>query len=120
MSSREFSERMFLCQSMVWTCSLTGKAHLTYAEALESEENARKSLMEFPRELKIPILYLASQTKRTAFGDMAEDVFIYAKDRFFIGETVEACFTGSKWKDCQVLQVIAPTAEQVKAAPKNG
>ncbi|KAJ8963181.1 hypothetical protein NQ318_018646 [Aromia moschata] len=44
----EFSERMFLCNSMVWTCSMTGKSNLTYQEALESEENAKQSLKEFP------------------------------------------------------------------------
>ncbi|RZC38597.1 bromodomain adjacent to zinc finger domain protein 1A, partial [Asbolus verrucosus] len=116
----DFSERMFLCNSMVWTCSLTGKANLTYAEALESEENARKNLKGFPAELKTPILYLAGKTKRTAFGDMAEDVFTYAKDRYFIGENVETSFTETKWKDSHVLQVIAPSSDNIKVASKNG
>ncbi|KAJ3638147.1 hypothetical protein MTP99_001553 [Tenebrio molitor] len=116
----DFSERMFLCNSMVWTCSLTGKANLTYTEALESEENARNSLKEFPAELKTPILYLAYKTKRTAFGDMADDVFTFARERFFIGENIETSFTGTKWKDSHVLQVIAPSEDQIKTSPKNG
>ncbi|XP_044265783.1 bromodomain adjacent to zinc finger domain protein 1A isoform X2 [Tribolium madens] len=111
----DFSERMFLCNSMIWTCAMTGKPNLTYAEALESEENARKSLKEFPAELKIPILYLASRTKRTSFVDMVEDVFLYTKDRYFIGENVETSFTETKWKDSHVLQVIPP-----KSPTKNG
>ena len=117
---RDFSERMFLCNSMVWTCSLTGKANLTYAEALESEDNAKNSLKEFPAELKIPILYLATKTKRSGFGEMAEDVFLYAKDRFFIGENIETSFTDLKWKDSHVLQVIAPPSGKLKSPPKNG
>ncbi|XP_018577816.1 bromodomain adjacent to zinc finger domain protein 1A isoform X2 [Anoplophora glabripennis] len=116
----EFSERMFLCNSMVWTCSMTGKSNLTYQEALESEENAKQSLKEFPIELRIPILFLASKTQRSSFGDMAEDVFMYAKDRYFIGENLETSFTGNKWKDSHVLQVIAPTEEQLGSINRNG
>ncbi|CAH1169684.1 unnamed protein product [Phaedon cochleariae] len=119
----EFSERMFLYNSMVWTCSMTGKQNLTYQEALESEENAKQSLKEFPVELRLPILYLASKTLRTSFGDMAEDVFMYVKDRYFIGENLETSFTGSKWKDSHVLQVIAPPADKIgspKKSQKNG
>ncbi|XP_019881429.2 bromodomain adjacent to zinc finger domain protein 1A isoform X2 [Aethina tumida] len=117
----EFSERLFLCNSMVWTCSMTGKSNLTYQEAVESEENARKSLQEFPVELKIPILFLATKTKRTSFGEMAEDVFIYAKDRYFIGENLETSFTGNKWKDSHVLQVISvPEGSLKQSPPKNG
>lgn len=117
---REFSERMFLYNSMVWTCCMTGKQNLTYQEALESEDNARQSLKEFPLELRLPILYLASKTHRTSFADMADDVFYYVKDRYFIGENLETSFTGNKWKDSHVLQVIAPTDEILKSVPKNG
>lgn len=105
---------------MVWTCSMTGKSNLTYQEALESEENAKQSLKEFPIELRIPILFLASKTQRSSFGDMAEDVFTYAKDRYFIGENLETSFTGNKWKDSHVLQVIAPTEDQLKNINRNG
>lgn len=105
---------------MVWTCAMTGRSNLTYQEALESEENAKQSLKEFPLELRIPILYLASKTQRSSFGDMAEDVFLYVKDRYFVGENLETSFTGSKWKDSHVLQVIAPSEEQLKSVPKNG
>lgn len=115
----DFSERMFLCNSMVWTCSMTGKSNLTYLEAVESEEHARQCLKEFPTELKLPILYLATLTKRTFFGEMAEDIFCYAKDRYFIGENVEACFTANKWKDCHILSVIPPPEEQYKHELKN-
>lgn len=110
----EFSERMFLCNSMVWTCSMTGKSNLTYQEAVESEEHAKQCLKEFPSELKIPILYLATLTKRTSFGDMAEDIFIYIKERYFVGENLEASFTTNKWKECHILSVIAPNEEQYK------
>ena len=33
----EFYQRIILCNSTVWSCTLTGKANLTYDEAVESE-----------------------------------------------------------------------------------
>lgn len=99
---------------MVWTCSMTGKSNLTYQEALESEEQAIQCLKEFPSELKVPILYLSTLTKRTSFGEMAEDIFVYTKDRYFVGENVEACFTPDKWKQCHVISVIAPNEKDYK------
>lgn len=109
----EFCQRIILVNSMVWSCAMTGKSNLTYAEALQSEKAARKSLKDFPMELRIPVLYLASKTKRSAFGDMTEDVFTFIKDRFFVGEIIESCFTENNWKESYVLQVIAPSEEQI-------
>ncbi|CAH1123750.1 unnamed protein product [Ceutorhynchus assimilis] len=105
---QEFVDRIFLCNSQVWTCYMTGKSNLTYLEAQESEDQARKLLEGFAQDLKVPILYIASLTKRTSFGDMADDVFLYTKDRYFVGENIEACLTGNKWKDCHIISVIAP------------
>jgi bromodomain adjacent to zinc finger domain protein 1A len=60
----EYFERTILCNSLVWTCSLSGKSGLTYSEALQSEEKAIQSLKSFPRLLEKVIVYLASLTKR--------------------------------------------------------
>ncbi|KAK4319306.1 hypothetical protein Pmani_009765 [Petrolisthes manimaculis] len=34
---------------MLWTCEVTGRPNLTYAEAAQSEARARKSLANIPR-----------------------------------------------------------------------
>lgn len=115
----EFAERTILCNSMVWTCAMTGRSNLTYIEALQSEENARKSLKDFPLELRIPVLFLANKTKRSSFVDMADDVFTYIKERYFVGENVEASFSGNKWREYHVLQVISPSPEELKELPRN-
>ncbi|KAK0098559.1 hypothetical protein PV326_006786 [Microctonus aethiopoides] len=114
----EYCERIILCNSTIWSCSITGKTNMTYEEALACEENAKESLKEFPMELRIPILYLATKTSRTSFGEMAEDIFQFARDRFFVGEMVEASFTEDSWCDCHILQVIEPTDAQMKAYAK--
>ena len=80
---------MILCNSLVWSCAITGRAGLTYQEAEECEEKALKQLATFPNYLQRPILYLANQTQRSRLEQFNDDVFVFAKDRFFIGETVE-------------------------------
>lgn len=48
----EFCERIILCNSTIWSCSITGKTNMTFEEALVCEENAKKSLKEFPMEVR--------------------------------------------------------------------
>jgi bromodomain adjacent to zinc finger domain protein 1A len=72
----------------VWTCALSGKTGLTYSEALHSEEKARLSVGSFPRLLEKVILHLTVYTKRGNIKDLLDDIFIFMKDRYFIGETV--------------------------------
>ncbi|KAK5647560.1 hypothetical protein RI129_002452 [Pyrocoelia pectoralis] len=116
----EFCQRIILCNSMVWTCEYTEKTGLTYLEAVESEKQAQESLKDLSTELRVAVLFLASKTHRNSLTEMVDDVYTYMKDRFFIGENVEASFTNNKWKESHVLQVIAPTEKQLKVSPKNG
>lgn len=85
----EFFERTILCNSLVWSCALTGRAGLTYLEALESERRARLSLQSFSPALLVPLLHLAALSCRGRLTELCEDVYGYAKDRFFPGETVD-------------------------------
>ncbi|XP_037293996.1 bromodomain adjacent to zinc finger domain protein 1A isoform X2 [Manduca sexta] len=103
----EYCERIILVNSMVWSCMMTGKNNLTYSEALQSERAARRQLKDFPMELRIPILFLAAKTKRCSFAEMAEDVFNFVRDRYFVGETVEACLEGDHWQEAHILSVTA-------------
>lgn len=93
---------------------MTGKSGLTYLEAEESEKHAIECLKSFPNQLKVPILFLATLTQRLSFGAMADDIFTYIQDRYFVGENVEACFTNNQWKDCHIISVIAPEADNCK------
>ena len=93
---RKFFERIILCNSLVWSCSITGRSGLTYQEAEESEEKALKQLASFPAYLQKPILYLASKTQRSRIADLNDDVFGFAKDRFFIGEILDVTTGQSK------------------------
>ncbi|XP_061168116.1 bromodomain adjacent to zinc finger domain protein 1A-like isoform X2 [Saccostrea echinata] len=105
----DFFERVILCNSLVWSCSITGRAGFTYQEALECEEKALKNLATFPSYLQRPILFLASLTHRSRLNDMNDDIFVFTKDRYFIDEMVEVML-GNERKTCKVLRVVPPAA----------
>ncbi len=108
----EFFQRTILCNSLVWSCSVTGKANLTYEEAVECERKARKRLLAMPRPLKRALFHLAGRTRRGRMADLVDDVYVFAYNRFFVGEIVEAVIK-DQWCDCKILRVIPPTQEEV-------
>ncbi|XP_071602244.1 bromodomain adjacent to zinc finger domain protein 1A isoform X3 [Heliangelus exortis] len=104
----EFFERTILCNSLVWSCAVTGRPGLTYQEALESEKKARQNLQSFPEALIIPVLYLATLTHRSRLHEICDEIFAYVKDRYFVGETVEVVRNNGARCQCKILEVIAP------------
>lgn len=46
-------ERIILCNSLVWSCELTGKKNMTYKEAQDCELESKKMLNDFPNEVII-------------------------------------------------------------------
>ncbi|XP_032803857.2 bromodomain adjacent to zinc finger domain protein 1A isoform X3 [Petromyzon marinus] len=111
----EFFERTILCNSLVWSCAVTGKSGFTYQEALDSEERARVSLQKLPPVLLSPLLYLAACTTRTRFQDLCEDVYAFFKDRFLIGEQVEVVHASGARQSCCVMAVVSPPMENGRA-----
>ena len=77
----EFFQRTILCNSLVWSCAITGRANLTYEEAVESERKAKKRLGAIPKPLKKGLLWLASRTKRGRLADLVDDVYVFACNR---------------------------------------
>lgn len=103
----EFFERTILCNSLVWSCAVTGKPGLTYQEALESEKKARLSLQNFPNALAVPLLHLTALTHRSRLHEICDDVYAYVKDRFFPGEMVDITSRSTR-QLCKILEVIPP------------
>ncbi|KAM8921713.1 bromodomain adjacent to zinc finger domain protein 1A isoform 5-T5 [Pelodytes ibericus] len=104
----EFFERTILCNSLVWSCSFTGKSGLTYQEALESEKKIRQGLQNFPESLIVPVLYLSALSNHQRVTDLCEDIFGYVKNRFFVGETVDVVRNNGARLECEVLEVKLP------------
>lgn len=86
----------------MWSCALTGRAGLTYLEALESERRARVSLQNFPVCLLTPLLLLVKHNPSKRLSELSEDVYSFTKERYFPGETVDVSVRngnryGSEW-----------------------
>uniref|UniRef100_A0A674F7G4 Bromodomain adjacent to zinc finger domain protein 1A n=1 Tax=Salmo trutta TaxID=8032 RepID=A0A674F7G4_SALTR len=104
----EFFERTILCNSLVWSCAVTGKPGLTYLEALESEKRGRRSLQSFPSALVVPLLHLTALTFRTRLHEICDDVYSYARERFFPGEIVDVVNRSGTRQPCEILDVQSP------------
>ncbi|XP_038584080.1 bromodomain adjacent to zinc finger domain protein 1A-like [Micropterus salmoides] len=116
----EFFERTILCNSLVWSCALTGRAGLTYLEAVESERRAKQSLQSFAPSLLVPLLHLAAQSRRCRLTELCEDVYAFVKDRFFPGETVDVTGRNGARHVCEILQVHSPHSSANGAPAANG
>ncbi|XP_074548137.1 bromodomain adjacent to zinc finger domain protein 1A [Halichoeres trimaculatus] len=116
----EFFERTILCNSLVWSCALTGRAGLTYLEAVESERRAKQSLQNFPTSLVVPLLHLAALSRRCRLTELCEDVYTFVKDRFFPGETVDVTGRNGARHACEILQVHSPHSSVNGAPASNG
>ncbi|KAM4013616.1 bromodomain adjacent to zinc finger domain protein 1A isoform 1-T2 [Anomaloglossus baeobatrachus] len=108
----EFFERTILCNSLVWSCSFTGKSGLTYQEAQESERKVRRSLQNFPDSLGVPILHIATLANHQRVSELCDDIYDYMKTRFFIGETVTVVRNSAARLECTVLEIKAPPPEE--------
>lgn len=109
MIHREYFERTMLFNSTIWTCALSGRPHLTYAEALESEKKHRKMIEAFPQVLKGPVVFIANLTKRSAISDLVDDVFNYVNTRYFKTEKVLAKEENTEqYVDCEVVGFVTP------------
>lgn len=84
----EFFDRQILCQSMVWTCAITGRSSLTFEEALESERSANDMLNSFPLSLQLPVLYLMNGINENKLGAIIDVFYAFMNAHYFIGEEV--------------------------------
>ena len=64
-------------------------------------------------QLKQPLLLMASLTCRGKMNEACDDVYYFMKDRYFVGETVEAILR-SKWYPAELVNVVPPSAEDLQ------
>ena len=111
----QFFERTILCNSLVWSCGVTGKSNLTYDEACDSEAKAKKRISNLPKALKKGVLWLTHhKIRKGRLGDLVDDISDWIRNRYFVGEIIDAVI-GNQWCESTVLKVIAPTEEEIKA-----
>lgn len=86
---------MFQCNSRIWTCSLTGASSLTYLQALESEEEARKVIASLDECYQRACLKLVHHVFRTNIKTITDEISAFLRDRFVENEVVEMAQTTS-------------------------
>nr|XP_002126456.1 bromodomain adjacent to zinc finger domain protein 1A isoform X1 [Ciona intestinalis] len=106
----EFYDRTILCNSLVWSCSITDRPNLTFQEALDSEKAAKKKLAHFPISIQKPLLYLVSIAGRSRIDELSDVIYSFMKDRYFVGELVEVLFEtkATKRSTCCVTRIVPP------------
>ena len=79
-----------LCKSLLWSCEFTGKNSLTLEEAKQSEEEASKMIEAIPEPVKKAILSMIHSSQRVSTWQLFDEVWSIIKDRYYVGEQVEA------------------------------
>lgn len=90
-SYEEYVERVALYSQPVWTCKLTGHTGLTYPDALQSEEAARRSLELFPEWWK-PYSLSAIHCSTESIDMLATRIGNYCRDHLALNEPVRLTF----------------------------
>ena len=94
---RAFFKRTILCNSLVWSCEVTLKHGLTYEEAYESEQEARKIVERVPQPIKQGVLTLVHYTRHSRLDNLCDEVFNYIRDRYQEGEEIDVKYKGEKY-----------------------
>ena len=102
---RKFFERIILCNSLVWSCEITGQTGLTYQEAVEADRRAKSRLADFPEALRCPLLLLMQLTRRRKLTDARDDIFSFVKQHFFVEEEVMATISSQDRFVCGIFHV---------------
>ncbi|KAJ3116624.1 hypothetical protein HDU96_009179 [Phlyctochytrium bullatum] len=93
----EFITRYTLYKKRVWTCEVTGKAGLTYREAMESEKAARRKYdSKFPeawRRVALEKIHWSTQP----LVNLVDELHAYLSERVFIGELVGVMLGGEEY-----------------------
>ena len=79
----------------MWTCSLTGQSNLTYTQAAESEREAGKLLDSFPQCYQRAVLELVHHARRTNIRSLGDELIVFFKERYVVGERLELSQTTS-------------------------
>ncbi|KAF5727635.1 hypothetical protein HS088_TW22G01331 [Tripterygium wilfordii] len=107
-----YLNRINLYRQRLWSCKFTGKANLTYEEALVSEKCATEKVQELPKELVAPALRII-QFSMLSLKDLADTIAKKLQDCPFVG----AELLGRKDGDlffCKILKVIEEGCDSVR------
>lgn len=104
---RDYSEyltRLNLCRQRMWTCSTTGKGHLTYEEALVSEQQANARVQQFPEIFKSFVLHNV-QYSTLKINELATMILEKLKNAYVQGEELLGKIEDS-FHPCKIIKIL--------------
>ncbi|CAN0865094.1 DDT domain-containing protein DDB_G0282237 [Linum grandiflorum] len=101
---REYVNRMDFYRQRIWTCKISGKANLTYEEALVSEKLAGEKVQEIPKELVEPALRVV-QFSMLSLKNLAKTISEKLKEYKFVGDELHAR-KGESLLPCKILKIL--------------
>ncbi|KAG8640744.1 DDT domain-containing protein DDB_G0282237 isoform X4 [Manihot esculenta] len=99
-----YLNRINLYRQRIWSCKISGKANLTFEEALVSEKHATEKVQEIPKELVGPALHII-QYSMLSLKDLADTIAKKLHEHLFVG----AELNGKKGGDicpCKIVKVL--------------
>eukprot|EP00897_Mesotaenium_endlicherianum_P005892 jgi/Mesen1/5330/ME000266S04517 len=98
-----YIQKVSMYRQRLWTCKATGKAGLTFEEALLSELEATKKVQKFPEEYIGPVLRMI-QFSRIRLDELVDSIYKKYKNHYVVGEYIGVYRDGEAYK-CKVLGV---------------
>lgn len=115
---RQYFNRVFQCNSRIWTCKLTGTSSLTYLQAVESEREAGKLIASLDECYQRATLRLVHHVRRTNIKTLADELSTFFRDRFVKGEVVDmanSTSSGAKLVNVVVVVVVVISVASLKS-----
>ncbi|GAA5838269.1 hypothetical protein JCM3766R1_005505, partial [Sporobolomyces carnicolor] len=105
-----YAARLSFLLSRTFQCEYSGKSHLDYFSALQSEKQESKVVRErFPNELKARVLASVQYQVMGRLDKLVDLVYDRYKDRYFVGEKVFVDLSGDKYY-ARIAKVFPPQA----------
>ncbi|RKO85565.1 ATP-utilizing chromatin assembly and remodelling N-terminal-domain-containing protein, partial [Blyttiomyces helicus] len=112
----DYLARAMLYQKRVFSCEKTGRLNLTYAEAVNSEREVKRTMDRlFPEVWRKPALEVVHYCSMD-LNKLSTTLYDFFKDRLYIGEEVFAEIDGCTYSGT-VLTQLDPTPEPPQATP---
>ncbi|CAI0430908.1 unnamed protein product [Linum tenue] len=101
---QEYVNRINLYRQRIWTCKISGKANLTYEEALVSERLATEKVQGIPKELVELALHII-QFSMLPLKDLADTISAKLQEHKYVGDELHAR-RGDIFFPCKILKVV--------------
>lgn len=99
----DYLEKLAVYQKRQWTCAVTGKADLTYEEAVESERKSKEYISRLAYPVQKRVLELAQFSTVSRMEHLVDEIVNELKDKYLVDEQVQLVNTGRDRNHPQVV-----------------